>query len=360
MASLYGKKISRKELAKRLGTMSQVAGVRLATLEDGMERGVRVAQVKTGGGLDFTVALSRGMDIYDASFNGRALGWLSPVGIPHPSFFEPEGLGWLKTFGGGLVTTCGLASAGAPSVDEDKPYGLHGRISHQPARRVSVSEDWVGDDYEMTIAGEVLETIPVWCEHLRLCRKITCRLGEARFFINDEVENFGYTSLPHMFLYHINVGYPVVDEGSRLLAPSLRYLPRDAAAQVEAEKWSEVCAPQEGFAERCYAHEVGADSDGRTTAALVNPNLDEGFAMYVNYQRSQLPYLTEWKMCAAGNYVIGIEPANCGVDGRSAHRQRGKLQFLEPGEKRQYGVEIGVLQGAEALNKMIENVKKMK
>jgi hypothetical protein len=38
-----------------------------------------------------------------------------------------------------------------------------------------------------------------------------------------------------------------------------------------------------------------------------------------------------------------MEPANCLVDGRAKEREYGTLQFLEPGEEREYHLEPGVL-----------------
>ena len=64
-----------------------------------------------------------------------------------------------------------------------------------------------------------------------------------------------------------------------------------------------------------------------------------------------MPEFIEWKMMGVRNYVVGMEPANCSVLGRAAERQRGTLQFLEPGERREYRLEIGVLDGATAIER---------
>ena len=40
---------------------------------------------------------------------------------------------------------------------------------------------------------------------------------------------------------------------------------------------------------------------------------------------------------------MGIEPANCHVEGRAAERERGTLQFLEPGEARTYELALEVV-----------------
>ena len=60
-----------------------------------------------------------------------------------------------------------------------------------------------------------------------------------------------------------------------------------------------------------------------------------------------------------GTYVVGIEPANCSVGGRAKERAAGTLQFLEPGEQRNFFVQLGVLEGEEALSSFI-NEKRLK
>ena len=91
------------------------------------------------------------------------------------------------------------------------------------------------------------------------------------------------------------------------------------------------------------------DADGYVHAALVNKKFrnGQGFGFYVKYLKSQLPRFSEWKMNGEGTYVVGIEPANCLVEGRAKERERGTLQFLQPGERREYDLEIGVLTSIE-------------
>jgi hypothetical protein len=367
MANLFGKSITRKDLELRVSRMAQVAGIRQATLEEGREAGVKVAEVHTGSGLNFTIALSRALDLYNADFCGRSLCWHSPLGIAHPAFYEPAGLGWLRTFGGGLMTTCGLTSLGSPTTDEGEALGLHGRISTIPADKVKIREGWVGEKYEMSVEGEMVEAFPVVGDHLRLTRKITAFMGESKILISDKVENFGYKTVPHMILYHINTGWPLLDESSRLLSPSRKVTPRDAEAEKEAGKFAEALPPIAGFSERVYAHELGEDKQGRRTVALVNPKLDacpeqgrgDGLALSVSFLAKQLPRFAQWKMCAAGNYVMGLEPANCWVDGRAQHRSRGDLQFLEAGEVRNYDLEFEIVSGKSALAELEKTISAM-
>ena len=351
MPRLFGKSITQADLRARVGNMSQLCGVRLAALADGAEEGVRVAEVRTGSGLDFTVVLSRGMDIATADWCGRSLSWHSPTGIAHPAHFEPEGLGWLRSFYGGLVTTCGLTYAGAPCEDEGESLGLHGRASNLPARRVSVEERWEGDDYVMSVRGQVIEA-RVFGENVVLDRTITARLGEPSLRINDIVRNAGHERVPHMMLYHINGGYPAIDAGAQLLAPSVEVRPRDAEAEKEQERWADCTAPIAGFAERVYYHRMAPDGDGMVTVALVNRGLGDGFGFYVRYRHTELPKFVQWKMMGAGTYVVGLEPSNCWVGGRAQERASGELQFLQPGEQREYLLEIGVLATAAEIDEV--------
>jgi hypothetical protein len=80
---------------------------------------------------------------------------------------------------------------------------------------------------------------------------------------------------------------------------------------------------------------------------LVNPafnhqsGVQAGLGVYLRYARAEYPIFVEWKMMGEGLYVVGLEPANCHVEGRTKERQRGTLVMLEPGEVRTYRLEIG-------------------
>jgi hypothetical protein len=96
------------------------------------------------------------------------------------------------------------------------------------------------------------------------------------------------------------------------------------------------------------------------TTALVNRSIAGGFGFYVKYNKNELPVFTEWKMNAPGTYVVGVEPGNCHVEGRARERERGTLQMLEPGEKRNYALEIGVLTSEEAIADLEARVGRIK
>src|SRR4249920_991838 len=105
MPFLHGKAATRRELMRRVGRLEQVAGVRLVTAGDGIERGVRMLEFRTGTGFGFDVVVDRAFDIGRCEINGTALAWISPPGFVGPWFSEPEGMGWFRSFPGGLVST---------------------------------------------------------------------------------------------------------------------------------------------------------------------------------------------------------------------------------------------------------------
>ncbi len=344
MAELFGRKMTRNELLERVWAMTQVAGVKKIRFADGPEDGVDACIFRTGSGLSFTVAAGRGMDISHADWCGRPLGFLTSVGEISPQYYEPEEKGWLRGFFGGLLTTCGLTQVGSPCEDNGQKLGLHGRISNIPARNVCYGGEWQGDDYVFWAQGEVRETA-FYGENLLLTRRITAKLGENRIWINDTVENQGFDPSPHMILYHFNAGFPCVDAGSRLILPTLSVIARDAGYTEDG--YDNIEPPTHGYTERVYYHEMQQDGDGKVTAAIVNPNIGEGFGFYIRYIKKELPFFTQWKLAAPGKYVVGLEPGNCHVEGRVKERERGTLQILQPGEKRKYSLEIGVITSDE-------------
>ena len=52
-----------------------------------------------------------------------------------------------------------------------------------------------------------------------------------------------------------------------------------------------------------------------------------------------------------GEDVLGLEPSNCYVEGRAKLRQDGTLEYIKPGEKRNFDIELRIIDGDEAINK---------
>ncbi|MBC8101600.1 MAG: aldose 1-epimerase family protein [Cytophagales bacterium] len=347
MAQLFGREWTKRELLERVGDLSQVAGAEAFTYSDGGRDGLRAARVRSGGGLDYTVLLSRGMDIGQASYRGVPLAWISATGASHPHAFETQGRGWLRTFHGGLLTGCGLLNAGAANTDGDEPLGIHGHLSHIPAEETVVGAVWTGDEAEVIVSGTMREAT-VFGENLHLTRKITSRVGSAGLAIHDTVENLGFRETPLMLLYHLNFGWPLVSEDTEIVyAAASPVTPRDRVAEAGLSHWMHLHAPIPGYEEQCFFHDPVADSEGMTRVLMLNRARQIG--VRIAYDKAALPHLTQWKMTGQSEYVCGIEPANCKVMGRSAERAAGRLQTLAPGEVREFRVFLEVLDGLEAI-----------
>jgi hypothetical protein len=344
---LYGREWSRRELEARVGRLEQVGGLRRLRWAEGLEAGTEAIQVRTGAGLEYVVLPSRGLDISLAAFGSVPLTWQGPGGDVHPAFYDARGVEWLRTAVGGLLMTCGLTYVGAPGEDEGVSFGLHGRAHHLPARQVSAQGHWQDDEYHMQVGGIVEET-GLFLDSLRLTRAIHSRLGENRVEIVDVVENAGFSAAPHMILYHCNFGFPLMSEETTVTFPSRRVTPREPETPLaDYDRWQ---GPDAAYQERVYYHEELAVEGGRAAVTIHNPSFplpggERPLAVRLSWDTGTLPRLIEWKMPGAGAHVLGIEPANCYVEGRAAERRRGTLVTLEPGEIRAYQLELEVSLG---------------
>lgn len=341
MVRLYERDLSKNDLLKHIGSMEQVAGLRVLELSNGFERNVRVAIVRNGD-LGFLTAIDRGMDIVNAEYRGVPLSWISPTGIVAPCFYEPEGLGWLRGFPGGLMTTCGLTYMGAPTLDNGESLGLHGRISYSPANLLRADAYWEGENYKIVLEGESRES-QVFEPNIALRRRIETTLGERRIAIHDVLTNQGWNTQPLMILYHINIGFPLLDEGARFLSTTGCFTPRDQEAREGAEDFASIHEPRSGYREKVYFHDMLVDNEGNAYAAIVNDKLLGGLGVYVKYSKRELPRFVQWKMLGEGTYVIGMEPANSLVMGRDKERAWGTLKYIGPQETKEFRIEIGVL-----------------
>ncbi|EAR50240.1 hypothetical protein OG2516_12699 [Oceanicola granulosus HTCC2516] len=360
MSRIYGSDRTRGQIAELAGDLAAFGGVRLVTLGDGVERGQRMLDFRTGSGLRFTVLVDRAMDIAEVEHKGRSIGWHAPTGFRAPALHELEGedgLGLLRGFSGFLVT-CGLDHILGDEVVSAETYDyprrsrvtqpLHGRIAMEPARLVGYGERWEGDRCILWAEGEIRQAAN-FAENLRLVRRIEADLGSDEIRLIDRVVNVGFSDTPHMLLYHVNIGHPVLDAGSRYLAPVRDVLWASHADAYEAQGvgYARACAPRVPFTEQVWEHEMAADADGRVPVALVNDGL--GLGIEVETLQAQLPCNYAWQNFRSGAYAFGLEPATHHIPGDGFARERGEMIWLGPQETRDYEASFRVLDGAEAI-----------
>jgi hypothetical protein len=315
------------EKIKYIGNNYQLWGVRPYELTDGWARKMRALDVNAGNGLHYTVLPDRGMDISLASFKGNNLVYLTCNGETSPGYYEPEGIGWLHTFSGGLLTTCGLTHLGPPSVDNGEALGLHGRYSTIPARQVADCSDWSDGEYQIRLKG-IIEEGYLFGNKLRMEREIVSVVGKNAIEITDLVTNFGSKPSPYTILYHINLGFPLLSEKSELKIDPQDTIPRDENAIPGLKEFRKFIEPQDKYEEQVFFHIMKGDSKGFTQTSLINKEL--GIRLNINFNINQLPFLAEWKMMGYGEYVLGLEPCNVLVKSRKLLREEKKLPYLEP------------------------------
>lgn len=361
MARLYGRSMSRRDVSAHAGALSQFAGVRLMTLGDGVERGIRMLEFRTGTGLRFTVLVDRALDIADCEHKGRAIGWNSPAGFRHPGLHDYEGeggLAWLRSFSG-LIVTCGLDHTLFMHDDDASHYvygpretvssSLHGRVGTIPARLTGYGEAWDGDECTLWCEG-VVQQSTVFGEDLHLIRRIEAKVGSDEIRLTDRVVNHGFYRTPHMYCYHINVGHPVLAEGSRYLAPISDVVWAAHAGddyQRQGVGYRTLPAPHLNFHEQVWQHELAADGAGEVPVALVNDAIGLGFEVVT--RKEQFPCQYQWQNLQAGQYAMGIEPSTNHVLGKPFARERGELIWLEHGDERRYDTVLRILDGADAI-----------
>jgi hypothetical protein len=306
----------------------------------GLSQGVDVLTV-TSGDFQFRILPTRGMGIWDATYKEERIGWKSPVRGPvHPAFVdlgEPSGLGWLDGFDE-LLVRCGLESNGAPEHDENGQlrYPLHGRIANRPAYLVTVSID--PDTKEMTVVGVVEETRFHFLK-LRMTTTIKTKADEKGFRIHDAITNISQSPAEIQMLYHMNFGDPLLDAGSKVVAPIKTIVPRNEHAAEGISSWESYEAPQPGFEEQVYFFELLADGDGKTQAMLKNAHGTR--AARLTFNKKQLPCFTTWKNTTAisDGYVTGIEPGTNFPNPRTYEGEQGRVVKLKPGGS--FGFDFG-------------------
>lgn len=357
MAKLFDKEYSKKVILESVGDISQICDIKRVKLVGGNREGVDAVLFKTGGGLNFTVLPSRGMDFSDADYKGIPLCWRTSVGEASGAFYEPEGGQWDRTYHGGLFHTSGITTAGAPSEDEGVELGLHGRISNTPAYNFYIDSRWEGDDYWVWLLGKVRITSGLG-ENLLLIRKVSAKMGENKIYLEDIVENQGHQTTPHMILYHTNFGFPLINEKTEFIAPIKKTRIVNEENISEGTKYS---APQLDFPDQLFYFDVAAREDGLTKYAVINRNLNEGngLGISIEYSKKVLPNLLEWKKLDKAHYVVEIGPTNgmYPAGGRKMEREQGTLKFLQPGEKVKYKIGFEILDTSEKIESIIQEIK---
>ncbi len=327
---------------ERLASLDAYAGARLVTLGDGAERGVRVIEMRAGGGLEAEIVVDRGFDIGRLALGGETVSWHPPGGYRAPWLVDAgadRGFGFLTALSG-FLATCGFDHTRLPGADTTEyaptypggeiDYPLHGHGAHQPARLVGYGLDETSAT--LWCEGEIIQA-RMHLGALRLRRRIEIPLGAGRIAITDRLDNIGPAAMPVMLLYHFNVGHPLVGEGA-----AFRF---DPAEDLWSSGDFDPRAPF-GPPEPVQTSELSIHRPEPTAgwAACRFENPANGLALRLAFDAATLPFLQLLKMRGRGSYMAAIEPCSTSQRERHAAREAGEVPMLAPGESRTFALSI--------------------
>lgn len=308
---------------KYIGHQHQIYGVEEMRLCGGKADGMRILQIRNGNGLELTVSADRCADIPRLTFKGYNFGYFSPCGYVAPQYYDKDGVGFLKSFTAGFLTTCGLTAVGNPCNDNGEELPLHGTIANTPCENI---RHWIEDNAIHVVA--TVRDAEIFSHKLLLEREYIIYLDKNEITLTDTIKNIGSNECPLEILYHCNMGYPLLDENAVISIPSTEVAPRNEHSKTGIDRWCEVEKPQNGYEEMCYYHTIKGDA----TVSIFNKKINKGLVM--NYDANNLKQFVQWKMMGEYDYVMGLEPANCLPDGRNVMREKGMLETLKAGEER--------------------------
>lgn len=317
---------------KYIGHTLQLYGVEEYTLHGSKGNGTHIFHVRNGAGLELIINADRCSDISRLTYDGVNMNYMSPCGYVKPEFYSPgsDGFGFLKSFQCGFMTTCGFDNIGVPNIDNGVSYALHGTISNTPAEYVyyTIKNDIIS-------INSIIKDHVIFGRKFTLIRTLNIPLFSNTFSITDTITNEGSADEPLMLLYHINLGYPLIDENSQLLINSSKVVARDAEAEKGINEWNHIISPTPNYNEQCFYHFYDNEN---ACMSVYNPSVHKGIS--INFNTTEFPQSVEWKMMGEHDYVLGLEPCTSLLDGRHTIRKNGNLNYLKPGESKQFHTEF--------------------
>lgn len=296
----------------KVSHQDQLFYLRRYTLTEGSASGTRMIEVHNGT-LRFLLCESKGLDITQLWHKGVNISFLSKNGIVNDSLPFPH------RFEGGMLYTCGLDSIG-----QREGYELHGRYHSTPARVISLQ----CDQDIISVTAEIQDT-SLFGQHLVLVRTISTRPFSPTVTITDTLTNIGHQEASYCLLYHVNLGYPMLDECAKVHTSSQSVTPRNAWA-AESLSWRTTpIAPLPGREEACY---FLAGNTGKVS--VENPKINRLFTM--EYSTDTLPHFVQWNSMQSGCYALGLEPCTCPLDDGFFYNQ------LSPEEAKAFSLSLTI------------------
>lgn len=274
----------------QISNFAQVASVRRLTISDGVAQDLKIIDCDNGK-MRFILNESKALDIMQLYHEGQNVSYVSQNG------FKKGGEKFASRFEGGMLYTCGIDSYG-----DREGFEKHGSFHLQPAEVIRAECDENGIVIEAYIYTTSISKI-----NLKMHRKITCAIGSETLTVEDTLINQGYGELNYCLLYHVNVGYPLLDEGAKIVGDVKEAVPRTELAKERIKDREVMGAPIPFDDETCYFLKMA-----KPEIAVENKKLGKKFTL--SYSGETLPCFVQWKDLCSGCYVTGLEPCTSVLD----------------------------------------------
>lgn len=286
----------------KVSNFIQLASVRRYTMTGGSMQGLRVIDCDNGK-LRFLLNETKALDVMQLFHEGQNVSFVSKNG------FTASSGAFAGRFEGGMVYTCGLEGIGAREGCD-----LHGSFHNHAAEVIRTECDEKGIMIEAEIRNSEL-----FGRNLKMKRKIFSAIGSETVTIEDTLVNEGYRDEQYCLLYHVNVGYPLLDENAKVVGEIEKCVSRTQWAEDRANLREVITAPVPQEEETCYFLTLK-----KPEISLINAELGKTFTL--SYSKDTLPCFVQWKSMASGDYALGLEPCTGELDEnfRYAHIAPGK------------------------------------
>lgn len=297
---------------ERISNLAQIAYLRRYTITEGGEKGLEVIDCDNGT-IRFLLNVTKACDMMQLYHKGQNLSFISKNG------FMKREIPFPKRFEGGMLYTCGLDSAG-----EREGFEEHGSFHNTPAEivRTECSENGI-------VVEAIIRDTEMGGKNLVMRRTVKTEIGSDHVSVCDRLTNEGYCDEDYCLLYHVNLGYPLIDDGARILCDSEVCLPRTAWAEKNLESAYQIIAPTPGYEETC--HYLLPKTPAVT---LVNEKIGKKFT--VSYSDDTLPMFLVWRNMTSGDYAVGLEPTTTKLDDLFSYSR------IHAGETIKFDVELSI------------------
>lgn len=297
---------------KSISNFDQIAYVRRYTLNGGQADGIKVVELYNGV-LRVLLNESKALDMMQLFHNGVNISYLSK------NAFTKRETAFLKRFEGGMLYTCGIDVIGGQAGYED-----HGSFHNIPALITRCECNGEKIVVEATIRDSEL-----FGKNLVMHRRYETAVGSDTVTLSDTLVNEGYRMEDYSILYHVNVGYPMLDDGVKIIADVKTVTPRNEWARKNIDKAFSIESPEDCKEETCYLLDLQ-----KNEVSVVNEKLKKVFTLA--FSGDPLPYFVEWKSMASGDYALGLEPSTSKLDDEFA------TKMIPAGEKVDFTIKLSV------------------